>query len=67
MKESSSKLSAEKAKSTKEEKAATAATAAASEAEGQGDKSKEKKPSSSKFGSIKLNPSALAALSGKPL
>ncbi len=62
MKESSSKLSAEKAKSTKEEKAATAA---ASEAEGQGDKSKEKKPSSSKFGSIKLNPSALAALSGK--
>ena len=64
MKESSSKLSAEKAKSTKEEKAATAA---ASEAEGQGDKSKEKKPSSSKFGSIKLNPSALAALSGKPL
>jgi len=66
MKESSSKLSAEKAKSTKEEKAATAATATASEAEGQGDKSKEKKPSSSKFGSIKLNPSALAALSGKP-
>jgi hypothetical protein len=66
MKESSSKLSAEKAKSTKEEKVATAATAAASEAEGQGDKSKEKKPSSSKFGSIKLNPSALAALSGKP-
>ena len=63
IKESSSKLSAEKAKSTKEEKAATAA---ASEAEGQGDKSKEKKPSSSKFGSIKLNPSALAALSGKP-
>jgi hypothetical protein len=62
MKESSSKLSAEKAKSTKEEKAATVeATAAASE----GDKSKEKKPSSSKFGSIKLNPSALAALSGK--
>ena len=66
MKESSSKLSTEKAKSTKEEKAMTAATAAASEAEGQGDKSKEKKPSSSKFGSIKLNPSALAALSGKP-
>jgi len=62
MKESSSKLSTEKAKSTKEEKAMTAATAAASE----GDKSKEKKPSSSKFGSIKLNPSALAALSGKP-
>ena len=62
MKESSSKLSAEKAKSTKEEKAATmGATAAASEE----DKSKEKKPSSSKFGSIKLNPSALAALSGK--
>jgi hypothetical protein len=62
IKESSSKLSAEKSKSTKEEKAMTAATAAASE----GDKSKEKKPSSSKFGSIKLNPSALAALSGKP-
>jgi len=66
IKESSSKLSAEKAKSTKEEKAATATTAAASEAEGQGDKSKDKKPSSSKFGSIKLNPAALAALSGKP-
>ena len=66
MKESSSKLSAEKAKSTKEEKAATmGATAAASEATSEGDKSKEKKPSSSKFGSIKLNPSALAALSGK--
>jgi hypothetical protein len=63
MKESSSKLSAEKAKSAKEEKAATVeATAAASES----DKSKEKKPSSSKFGSIKLNPSALAALSSKP-
>ena len=27
---------------------------------------KEKKPSSSKLGSIKLNPSALALLSGKP-
>ena len=62
MKESSSKLSAEKAKSTKEEKAATAAASAAAS---EGDKSKEKKPSSSKFGSIKLNPSALAALSGK--
>ena len=62
MKESSSKLSAEKAKSTKEEKAATVEATAA---ESQGDKSKEKKPSSSKFGSIKLNPSALAALSGK--
>lgn len=65
MKESSSKLSTEKAKSTKEEKAMTAATAAATAAASEGDKSKEKKPSSSKFGSIKLNPSALAALSGK--
>jgi hypothetical protein len=65
MKETSSKLSAEKAKSAKEEKAATVAatTTAASEA----DKPKEKKSSTSKLGSIKLNPSALAsALSSKP-
>ena len=65
IKETSSKLSAEKAKSAKEEKAATVAatTTAASEA----DKPKEKKSSTSKLGSIKLNPSALAsALSSKP-
>jgi hypothetical protein len=62
MKETSSKLSAEKAKSAKEEKAATATAVAASEA----DKPKEKKSSTSKLGSIKLNPSALAALSSKP-
>jgi hypothetical protein len=68
MKESSSKLSAEKAKSAKEEKeaaSAMAATSAASEADKPKDV-KEKKTSSSKMGSIKLNPSALALLSGKP-
>ena len=57
MKETSSKLSAEKAKSTKEEKEELLASAA--------DKPKDKK-SSSKLGSIKLNPTALAALSSKP-
>jgi hypothetical protein len=68
MKESASKLSAEKVKSAKEEKEgamAMAATSAASEADKPKDV-KEKKPSSSKLGSIKLNPSALALLSGKP-
>ena len=68
IKESSSKISAEKAKSAKEEKEAAmamAATSAASEADKPKDV-KEKKPSSSKLGSIKLNPSALALLSGKP-
>ena len=57
MKETSSKLSAEKAKSAKEEKEELLASAA--------DKPKEKK-SSSKLGSIKLNPTALASLSSKP-
>jgi hypothetical protein len=61
MKESSAKLSAEKAKSAKEEKAAAAAAAfAGSEA----DKPKEKKSSTSKIGSLKLNPSALASVLG---
>jgi hypothetical protein len=59
MKESSAKVSSEKAKSAKEEKAASAALAlAGSEA----DKPKEKKSSTSKIGSIKLNPSALASV-----
>ena len=57
MKEVSSKLSAEKAKSAKEEKKELLASAA--------DKPKEKK-SSAKLGSIKLNPTALASLSSKP-
>jgi hypothetical protein len=57
MKETTSKLSAEKAKSVKEEKEELLASAA--------DKPKEKK-SSSKLGSIKLNPTALASLSSKP-
>ena len=65
LKESSSKLSAEKAKSAKEEKEAAMAMVVASEADKPKDV-KEKKPSSSKLGSIKLNPSALALLSGKP-
>jgi hypothetical protein len=67
MKESSSKLSAEKAKSAKEEKEASAAMAATAASEADKPKDvKEKKTSSSKIGSIKLNPSALALLSGKP-
>ena len=57
MKESSAKLSAEKAKSAKEEKAASAALAGS-----EADKPKEKKSSTSKIGSIKLNPSALASV-----
>ena len=65
LKESSSKLSAEKAKSAKEEKEAAMAMVVASEADKPKDV-KEKKTSSSKLGSIKLNPSALALLSGKP-
>jgi hypothetical protein len=60
MKETSSKLSAEKAKSVKEEKEELLASAASA-----ADKPKEKK-SSSKLGSIKLNPTALASLSSKP-
>jgi hypothetical protein len=60
MKETSLKLAAEKLKSAKESKAAMAMVeTGASEA----DKPKEKKSSSSKLGSIKLNPAALAALS----
>ena len=68
MKESSLKLSTERAKSAKEEKEAAKAieaTAVASEADKSKDV-KEKKTSSSKIGSIKLNPSALALLSSKP-
>ena len=57
MKESSAKLSAEKAKSAKEEKAASAALAGS-----EADKPKEKKSSTSKLSSIKLNPSALASV-----
>jgi hypothetical protein len=61
MKESSAKVSSEKAKSAKEEKAASAALAGS-----EADKPKEKKSSTSKIGSIKLNPSALASvLEGK--
>jgi hypothetical protein len=56
MKKVSSKLSAEKAKSDKKEKEELLESAA--------DKPKEKK-SSSKVGSIKLNPTALASLSSK--
>jgi hypothetical protein len=59
MKESSAKLSAEKAKSAKEEKAAAAAFAGS-----EADKPKEKKSSTSKLGSLKLNPSALASVLG---
>ncbi len=57
MKESSAKVSSEKAKSAKEEKAASAALAGS-----EADKPKEKKSSTSKIGSIKLNPSALASV-----
>ena len=57
MKESSAKVSSEKAKSAKEEKAASAALAGS-----EADKPKEKKLSTSKIGSIKLNPSALASV-----
>jgi hypothetical protein len=60
MKESSAKLSAEKAKTEKEEKAASAALAGS-----EADKPKEKKSSTSKLGSIKLNPSALASVLGE--
>jgi hypothetical protein len=54
MKESSAKVSAQKAKSEKEEKAGSEA-----------DKPKEKKSSTSKIGSLKLNPSALASVMGE--
>jgi hypothetical protein len=57
MKESSAKVSSEKAKLAKEEKAASAALAGS-----EADKPKEKKSSTSKLGSIKLNPSALASV-----
>ena len=60
MKESSAKLSAEKAKSAKEEKAASAALAGS-----EADKPKEKKSSTSKLGSLKLNPSSLASVLGE--
>jgi hypothetical protein len=74
MKETSSKLSVEKAKSDKKEKEATLATVKVGEVqgevqgEGQESKSSEQKDKkkSSKLGSIKLNPSALALLSVKP-
>jgi hypothetical protein len=68
MKESSSKLSAEKAKSAKEDKQealfATAAAAAASASKGEADKPKDKKKSSAKLGSINLSPGSIAALTG---
>jgi hypothetical protein len=54
MKESSAKVSAQKAISEKEEKAGSEA-----------DKPKEKKSSTSKIGSLKLNPSALASVMGE--
>ena len=54
MKETSSKLAAEKVKSDKESKIAAATT----ETTGQPDKPKEKK--SSKIGSIKMNPDSIA-------
>jgi hypothetical protein len=60
MKESSAKVSAQKAKSEKEEKAASAALAGS-----EADKPKEKKSSTSKIGSLKLNPSALASVMGE--
>ena len=66
LKETSLKLAAEKVKSAKESKAAMALVeTGASEADKPKDV-KEKKSSSSKFGSIKLNPAALAALSSNP-
>ena len=66
IKESSSKLSAEKAKSAKEDKQeALFATAAASTSEGEADKPKDKKKSSAKLGSINLNPGSIAALTSK--
>jgi len=66
MKESSSKLSAEKAKSDKEDKQdALFATAAASASKGEADKPKDKKKSSAKLGSINLSPGSVAALTGK--
>ena len=66
MKETSSKLSTEKAKSDKKERkekeaSLVAATAAASDASDPKEKKK-----SSKLGSIKLTPAALALLSSKP-
>jgi hypothetical protein len=60
MKESSAKVSAQKAKSEKEERAASAALAGS-----EADKPKEKKSSTSKIGSLKLNPSALASVMGE--
>jgi hypothetical protein len=60
MKESSAKVSSEKAKSAKEEKAASAALAGS-----EADKPKDKKSSTSKIGSLKLNPSALASVLGE--
>ena len=74
MKETSSKLSTEKAKSDKKEKEEKLAAVEVGEVQGQGQgqgaeskssEQKEKKKSS-KLGSIKLNPSALALLSVKP-
>ena len=66
MKESSSKLSAEKAREEKQEALlATAAASSASASEVETGKSKEKKKSSAKIGSIKLNPDSIASLTGK--
>ena len=60
LKESSAKLATEKKKSEKESAVAAAASAEASSALGESEKPKEKK-TSSKLGSIKLNPSAIAS------
>jgi hypothetical protein len=66
MKESSSKLSVEKAKEEKKEALlATAAASSASASEVESGKSKEKKKSSAKIGSIKLNPDSIASLTSK--
>ncbi len=66
MKESSSKLSAEKAREEKQEALlATAAASSASASEVETGKSKEKKKSSAKIGSIKLNPDSIASLTSK--
>jgi hypothetical protein len=64
MKESSSKLVAEKAKEEKQEES-FAAVSSASASEVETGKSKDKKKSSAKIGSIKLNPDSIASLTGK--
>lgn len=60
LKETSSKLAAEKTKSEKESKIAESKEKVSAEASGESEKPKEKK-TSSKLGSIKLNPASIAA------